>query len=104
QGMCGLPAKVTASSSICPGDAPGSVQTAFDPPPGWDGKCTDWDAIVADLDCNGIPCVNSLSTDPLTIIEGGCTPSADNKPPVSPVWKTAALGCKGIPGGFCADP
>lgn len=95
-GECGLPGTMTAHSASCPGDAQGSVNSDFSPPPGWDGSCTAKGAIAGGAQCNGKPCVRSLSVAPLTLEEHGCAPhtTGPTRPPDAPAWKTAATICQ----------
>lgn len=93
-GECGLPSKLTAGSSGC--TTPGGVYTSFNPPSNWDGSCTAQDAIPAGAQCNGKPCVKSLSIEPLTLTESGCTPHVvvANDPKTGAGWQTSALACQ----------
>ena len=79
-GSCMLPATANANNAACPAKDPGTIQTPFDPPSGWDGACTAQPAIAENLDCGGDPCVQSVTFAPLVLTEEGCTP----KPPVVP--------------------
>ena len=95
-GECGLPGKMTAHSGNCPGSAQGSGHTDFSPPPNWDGTCTSTGAIPSGAQCNGKPCVRSLSVEPLTMKENGCAPRTTGAapPPGPPTWQTAATVCQ----------
>ena len=101
-GSCELPTVFVASSETCPGDGPGAAHTFFTAPDPWDGSCTDQGAIPAGQLCNGVPCVRSLTIDPLVVTESACTPSDITVPKSS--WQTAALACRGIAMPPCTDP
>ena len=101
-GSCELPTTFVASTGMCPGNAPGAVFTFFSAPDPWDGSCTSQGAIPAGQLCNGVPCVRSLTIDPLVVNESACTPS-DTMVPKSD-WQTAALACKGTAMPPCTDP
>ena len=101
-GSCELPTVFVASSETCPGDGPGAAHTFFTAPDPWDGSCTDQGAIPAGQLCNGVPCVRSLTIDPLVVTESTCTPSDITVPKSS--WQTAALACRGIAMPPCTDP
>ncbi|MEO5731448.1 MAG: hypothetical protein ABI134_02245 [Byssovorax sp.] len=91
-GSCELPATVTASAAICPGNGSGVAQTSFDPPASWSGACTAENAIPAGKLCGGVPCVQSVTVDPLTVKESVCLPvEQPNVPP--PPWGTFARAC-----------
>lgn len=94
-GECGLPPHLTASTSVCNS---GGILTPFDAPAAWDGSCTPKDAIPGGAQCNGSPCVKSLSIDPLTLIETkSCNPHVivpKDGPTSGPAWKTSALACQ----------
>jgi hypothetical protein len=101
-GACELPTTFVASSESCPGDGPGAVHTFFSAPDPWDGSCTAQGAIPAGQLCNGVPCVRSLTIDPLVIVESACAPSQRTVPKSS--WQTAAVACRGIAMPPCTDP
>ena len=101
-GSCELPTTFVASSETCPGDGPGAAHTFFAAPDPWDGSCTSQGAIPAGQLCNGVPCVRSLTIDPLGVAESACTPSATVEPKSS--WQTAAVACKGTAMPPCSDP
>ncbi|MFT3764709.1 MAG: hypothetical protein QM820_04210 [Minicystis sp.] len=110
-GSCGLPATLTASSTECPGTAPGAVHTAFDPPPGWDGDCTSNDSVPAGQLCAGGPCVQSVTIAPLTVMEEGCAPAQLPIPKdTTASWGTTVRVCRGgsLSGcdgnGYCTPP
>ena len=101
-GVCELPTVFVASTTMCPGDGPGADHTFFAAPDPWDGSCTDQGAIPAGQLCNGVPCVRSLTIDPLVVMESACTPSQTVVPASS--WQTAALACRGTAMPPCEDP
>ena len=101
-GSCELPTVFVASADTCGNDGPGSVHTFFAAPDPWDGACTDQGAIPAGQLCNGVPCVQSLTIDPLLVMEGACMPSDTPIPKSS--WQTAGLACRGIAMPPCTDP
>lgn len=98
KGTCALPKKITASSGTC--TAPSAAHLDFDPPTGWEGSCTTQGAITADAKCNGGPCAQSLTIEPLRLSEEPCTPRAlvpkvhAREKPSSAVFKTAAIACQ----------
>lgn len=94
-GECGLPSKLMAGSNSCV--TPGGVFTSFNAPPGWDGSCTAQDAIPGGAQCNGSPCVKSLTSAPLTLTENGCSPYVKTPgvlPLLGTTWKTSAVACQ----------
>jgi hypothetical protein len=109
-GTCTLPTKITASSVLSSQMNDAAIQTDFSAPNGWDGSCTNENAIPAGALCNGIPCVHSLQTAPLTMKQGDCSARTKPapRPAAPPSWKTAATlcqlaACSGAPGedGLC---
>lgn len=102
-GSCALPATVNANNAACPATNPGTVQTPFDPPSGWDGACTAQQAITANLDCNGSPCVQSATFAPLSLNELGCTPKLPVVPYDNPKSLTFARTCGGTAKGECSS-
>src|SRR5262249_12308090 len=99
-GSCALPTRITTGALTCAANGPPS--RAFYPPPGWDGSCTSYDAIEAGDLCNGLPCVVSLTADPLVWTEQGCNPSTTTSMNEEPAgWSTAVLGCRAS--GDCHD-
>ena len=110
-GSCASSATLTAAAASCADDGPGVTHTSFDPPAGWDGTCTDMNAIPAGKLCGGVPCVQSVTIAPLTLTQGGCLPI--HEPPQGPpTWKTFARACAdavypsacGSNGSLCAPP
>ncbi|MBK8255734.1 MAG: hypothetical protein IPK82_24090 [Polyangiaceae bacterium] len=57
---CVLPETMHASAAKC-ANAESAITTPFDAAPGWEGTCTQDNAIAANLNCNGAPCVQSLT-------------------------------------------
>ena len=101
-GSCELPTVFIASTEMCPGNGPGADHTFFSAPDPWDGSCTSQGAIPAGQLCNGVPCVRSLTIDPLVVTESACTPSETMVPKSE--WQTAAKACKGTAMPPCSDP
>lgn len=106
-GGCTIPTTWTAHTTATCSAAPGSVATSFNAFAGWDGSCTPVNAIPAGQQCNGSACVQSLSIDPLTILEGACAPHVE--PVLVPAsgsepWGTVARVCRGHAPGECGDP
>jgi hypothetical protein len=79
------------------------VHTPFDPPPGWDGGCTPWEAAAAGATCGKEPCVVSLTIAPLELSEGGCATSRPGAPESPATWQTRAHTCQGWLQGTCGD-
>jgi hypothetical protein len=102
-GSCMLPGTASANNAACPATDPGTVQTPFDPPGGWEGTCTAQDAIPLGSMCGTGPCVQSLTIPPLTLKEDPCVP----KPPVVPLddktGRTLARACGGNAYGKCQN-
>ena len=98
---CALPSGFTASSVAC--NLPGGVTTSFDAPDGWDGGCTNGQAIPA---CSGGPCLASLTAGPL-VVEGEACLTITEKPTVPaepPTFETAARACRRGSPVTCDDP
>lgn len=93
-GSCELPATLTAAAASCAGDGPGVAHTSFDPPASWDGTCTASNPIPAGTLCGGVPCVQSVTSAPLTLKPGGCLP-VEPVNHLPPIWKTFARACAG---------
>ena len=93
-GSCAPPLQITVSASTCSAGA--APARDFGPPPAWDGTCTTFDPIPAGALCNGAPCAVSLTSGPLVLTEGACTPiggvTVDAGPPS---WSKALLACLG---------
>ena len=94
-GACMLPAHMMASTTACSGAT--GTSTPFDPPAGWDGGCTQNDAIEGGS--------KSLTIDPLTVTAETCAPvtapTASPTPPAS--WQTSILACVGVTYPVCGD-
>jgi hypothetical protein len=60
---CTLTETMHASAASCD-DSNAAASTPFDAPPGWDGTCTEHDAIAEGLQCAGVACVQSLTIAP----------------------------------------
>src|SRR5262249_38056187 len=91
-GACDLPEGFTAYSAICQ-DPPQGSATPFDAPANWDGTCTPANPIQGGAPCGGVACVQSLSIDPLIVIEQPC--GRILRHPGTPRYLTAALACVG---------
>ncbi|MDC0682633.1 hypothetical protein [Sorangium atrum] len=103
---CSLPTAWAASSSSCPGDEPDAVATPFAAPDAWDGACTADGAIPADQDCNGEPCVQSLTIAAPSVTAGACTPRIEAPQPIPQNalwWATRATACVAGAHTACAD-
>jgi hypothetical protein len=100
-GMCTLPVTVTADAFLC-GTSPGAG-TPFDPPALWDGGCTANDAISANLDCDGGPCVQSITIASPVLTEEGCIASSEApiKTADDPASWTFMMACDGTATGLC---
>ncbi|MEP7127035.1 MAG: hypothetical protein ABJE95_39245 [Byssovorax sp.] len=104
-GSCALPVALTASSAIC--NVAGNFSTSFDPPNAWTGACTTANAIPGGKLCGGVPCTQSLTIAPVTMIEGACTPTLASLPAAPsgpPFWNTVAHTCEGESSGTCSNP
>ena len=92
---CELPTALTAHSTACPGNAPGTVDTLFDAPPDWNGACVAPPAVPANL-------LGSVTIAPLTV-----SPCAAETGPIpkkgTAYWKTYARACLGEVTGTCAS-
>ncbi|MFS8069879.1 MAG: hypothetical protein ACMG6S_26235 [Byssovorax sp.] len=109
-GSCELPATLTASASVCPGDGSGVTHTSFDPPANWGGTCTAASSTPAGKLCGGVPCVQSITIAPLTLKQDGCSPIEPTTMATPPAWGTFARSCItapstrvcGVVGELCA--
>jgi hypothetical protein len=82
------------AASGCP--STGATQTNFNAPGLWDGSCTTDHAITGGKMCGNTPCVQSLSVDPMLVVEQTACTKVD--PPPARVtgdhpWQTFGLGC-----------
>lgn len=102
-GTCALPTMAHASNGACPANDSATIQTPFDAPTEWEGSCTSQQAIAADMDCNGGPCVQSITFASLAITEAGCMPSPPIVPQGNPQSFTFARTCGGTAKGECSD-
>lgn len=93
---CVLPGGLTASSSICPGSAPGSVYTDVDAPPAWDGSCTS----PGDVPFSAAKSMQ-ITAPTVTACTPGTVPVAAKIEP--PSWGKYVLTCQGIAYGRCED-
>lgn len=100
-GTCGLPTTIVANSSQCPPPGSGVTRTPFDPPAGWGGSCTAFDAVQAHATCpGGALCVQSITVGPLLVRENACTPVVGPIAKNSPIaWGGFARACIGT--GLC---
>ncbi len=99
---CTLPEGIHTNAAKCPGD--GSIAIPFGPDPaaGWEGDCSDDGALPADLQCGGVPCVQSLSIPALSVAQ--CQPeSGPSAPFPEPTWGRMARQCRldPLPEGGC---
>ncbi len=101
-GSCELPATLTTAAASCAGDSPSVAHLSFNPPADWTGTCTAENEIPAGKLCGGVPCVQSITSAPLTMKQGGCLPIA--APKVKPPLASAifARGCAGDREPACA--
>ncbi len=95
-GSCVPPTTMTANAATCALNTTSTPHTPFDPTNGWSGACDTNEAIPSGKLCSGVKCVQSLTIGPLSLNEGGCTPS---KPPAqsTPTWKTFVRACRRVP-------
>jgi hypothetical protein len=103
-GTCAPPLSLPTSSKPC-GDGSGMTKP-FNGPAAWDGSCTANDCISPDPGCALSMSVQSLTAEPLGMMEQGCTPSIGVAQDASgPSWTTAVLACRGTPivGLVCSD-
>ncbi len=93
---CVLPGGVTASSSSCPGSAPGSVYTDVDAPPAWDGACTS---------TGNVPFSDAVSMEITAPTVTACAPvtTAVAAKFAPPSWGKYVLTCQGTAYGRCDD-
>ena len=92
---CELPTALTAHSTACPGNAPGTVDTLFDAPPDWNGACVAPPAVPANL-------LGSVTIAPLTV--SPCVAETGPIPKMGTAyWKTYARACLGEITGTCAS-
>jgi hypothetical protein len=94
-----LPETIELRSTVC--GLPGEV-LPFDGPKGWDGSCTQENAIQAGAECppgSGVPCARAVSVGPLGApIETDCAPFNVPRPEPhvslnDPQWTTKARVC-----------
>jgi hypothetical protein len=100
-GSCGLPPAIGVSPESCEAADADGGDTPFNPPAGWDGGCTEDDAIAGGALCDGGPCAQSATIAPLTVNETGCEPVAPTVSP-PPISQSSALICEGMAPGACA--
>jgi hypothetical protein len=91
-GFCSLPPSMTASHAMC-SDTGTSVP--FDPPSGWDGGCTPYNAVVS-------PSTQSVTVAPLVVNDDACMPIELPKTKLV-TWGTVAYACEGVAVGSCAN-
>ncbi len=101
EGSCSVPAKWTISSTNCD-NAGGGVQTNFNPPVGWDGSCSNANAIAPGKLCGGVPCVQSLTLSLPVIEEKPCVPHAAGEADL-PVLRARSGGPETPIGRVCAS-
>ncbi len=104
-GSCELPATLTAAAASCADNNPSVAHLSFDPPADWTGTCTAENSIPPGKLCGGVPCVQSVTSAPLTMNQGGCLPvTAPNvKPPLASKIFARACGL-GLGPGCTASP
>jgi len=95
QGTCsGLPASIEIRAGDC--NQSGVATVPFNGPPGWDGSCTNEDALGAGAMCGGVPCAQYVSASPLPPpTNEACAPKTI-KPSFTKQtkWQTGALACE----------
>ncbi|MDI3289675.1 hypothetical protein [Polyangium sp. 15x6] len=97
-GTCAPPSTFVAQAAVCD-LASGSVETPFAPPDAWDGACTAENAVPADLDCGGVPCVQSLTIGPVQKLAESCAPTLPSTSPLPATpWEEVAVACEGLTG------
>ncbi|UQA61834.1 hypothetical protein [Polyangium aurulentum] len=96
-GSCAPPSSFVAHAAEC-NSPPGAAETPFPPPAAWDGTCTAENAVPADLDCGGVPCVQSITVGPLEKTDDGCAAQGGNgtMPLPEPSWELVAVACEGV--------
>lgn len=89
---CTLPAGVHTNAAKC-ADADGSFTVPLGPEPaGWTGACSDEGALPPDLQCDGVPCAQSVTVPELGVAP--CEPTAGpTPPPPAPTWGRMARQC-----------
>lgn len=107
-GSCGLPSAFTAYTTA--GCGLPATETPFDAPASWDGSCSAANPVAAGAQCppgSGIPCVHSLSSEPMSVIDEGCKaePEGSGTSLPLPSWGQVGMACEGNPGcSTCGDP
>ncbi|MDI1428202.1 hypothetical protein [Polyangium sorediatum] len=97
-GACAPPSTFVAQAAICD-LAAGSVETSFAPPDAWDGACTAENAVPADLDCEGAPCIQSIAIGPVQKLGESCAPTPPSTLPIPATsWEEVAIACEGLTG------
>ncbi|UQA55547.1 hypothetical protein [Polyangium aurulentum] len=95
-GSCAPPSSFVAHAALC-NAPPGAVETPFPPPDAWDGTCTAENAVPADLDCGGVPCIQSITVGPLGKTDDGCEATGTATTPLpEPTWESIAVACEGV--------
>jgi hypothetical protein len=97
-GECaGVPDSISVGTTTC---GPGGISVPFDGPGGWDGSCTNANAIHADAQCppgSGTPCVQSIAWSALPAPQNeACAVKVDPVPGLhglSISWEKAAVAC-----------
>jgi hypothetical protein len=102
---CTFPEGIHTNAAKC-ADADGSITVPFGPDPAaaWEGVCSAEGALPADLQCGGVPCIQSLSLPALPV--AACAPQvAPAEPFPEPTWERAARQCvpAPVPGETCPD-
>lgn len=90
---CTLPEGIHTNAAKC-SDADGSIAIPFGPDPaaGWEGACSDSGALPANVQCGGVPCIQSLTVPAVPF--ASCQPASGPAAPFpAPVWGRMAREC-----------
>ncbi|TKD09158.1 hypothetical protein [Polyangium fumosum] len=91
-----LPETIEVRAATC---GAAGTSTPFGGPDGWDGSCTNANALTAGAMCGGALCAQSIAASPLGAPTGETCASFAEPIPVTqyglpaPTWATAAIGC-----------
>jgi len=97
-GKCaGVPNSISVGTTMC---MPGGISVPFDGPGGWDGSCTNANAIPAGAQCppgSGTPCVQSIAWSALPGPQNETCAVKVNPVPgfngMTTAWENAAVAC-----------
>jgi len=97
-GKCaGVPDSISVGTTMC---MPGGISVPFDGPGGWDGSCTNANAIPAGVQCppgSGTPCVHSIAWSALPAPQNEMCAVKVNPVPgfngMTTSWENAAVAC-----------